>query len=101
MDNSLSCGNFHSHARLFQISLRRLIGVSPESIPSKLTPRKINGKTVVGKLADATNPVAAVAPPRLIDLSNVAKVVHPTVSTAPTQRSLSNGFLDSSFTSSR
>ena len=88
-------------ASLFHISRRSSVGVNPESMPNKLTPRRINGKTVVDNSDEATNPVAATAPPRFAALSSAAKVVPPTVSTAPAQRSLSNGFFDSSFTSSR
>ena len=88
-------------ASFFQISRRSFVGVNPESMPSKLTPRKINGKTVVDNSEEATRPVAATAPPRYVALSNVAKVVPPTVSIAPAQRPLSKGFFDSSFTSSR
>ena len=43
-------------------SRRRSIGVSAESMPNSVTPRRMNGSTVVGRSAPPTLPLAATAP---------------------------------------
>ena len=52
--------NFHSSANLFQILVLNSIGDSAESMPARVMPLKINGKTVVFTHMPATFPQQAI-----------------------------------------
>ena len=58
-------------------------GAITESTPSRLTPRRMCGRTVVGRSLPAARPHAATAPRYLVCLRTVASGAAPTVSTAP------------------
>ncbi|MCB0969314.1 MAG: phosphatase PAP2 family protein, partial [Ilumatobacter sp.] len=80
---------------------RRSMSISTESMPSRLTPRRMNGSTVVGRPGPPVRPLAATEPPYCTCLSTLASVTPPTQSTAPAQRVDSSGRRDSSENSAR
>ncbi len=92
---------FHSPASLLQAICRERMGISTESTPSRLTPRRINGNTLTLRSADMALPHALTRPPCFAVLSAVARILPPTVSTTPAQRGFCSGRPDVSFTSSR
>ena len=69
----------------------RRSGHITESMPSRLTPRSRNGITVAGRSLPPASPQAATLARYLSCVRIVAKVVPPTASIAPAQRSLSSG----------
>ena len=76
-------------------SRRRSIGVFTESIPYSVTPRRMNGNTVVGNSAPPTLPLAATAPKGARRASTWASVAPPTASTAPDHAGAWSGLLKS------
>ena len=88
----MSCFNavsgFHSPPSLFHNSFRNEAGQQTESIPSKLTPRKIYGCTEVSNLPPPVSPDKAMAPPYFIDLTISPVAAPPTGSTTAAQFSL-------------
>src|SRR3974377_1661207 len=54
-------------------------------MPSRETPRRINGMTVVGRSPPPVSPLAATPPPYLMRASTLASVTPPTQSTAADQ----------------
>src|SRR5882762_7178039 len=74
-----------------QATLRNSIGHITESMPRRHTPRKINGATEDGRSIPAARPHAAIAPAYLVIERMLARVVEPTLSIPPAQRSFANG----------
>ena len=70
-------------------------------MPSRFTPRRINGNTVVLSVAPPAKPQDATLPPLATDRSTPASVSPPALSIAPAQRSDSNGRLDAAATTLR
>ena len=75
-----------------QASSRSAFGSVTELMPSSDTPRRMKGATEVGRSMPAALPQAATAPPAFVMAMTLARMVEPTVSTAPAQRSLSRSF---------
>ena len=92
---------FHSPASLLQAICLERMGISTESTPSRLTPRRINGNTLTLRSGDMALPHAATRPLYFAALSAVARILPPTVSTTPAQRGFCSGLPDVSFASSR
>ncbi len=80
-----------SRASRRHASIRSSRGHITESMPSRLTPRSRNGITVAGRSLPPARPQAATLARYLSWVRIVAKVVPPTASIAPAQRSLSSG----------
>ena len=59
------------------------VGTSVELIPSRLTPRRMNGITVVFSAGLAASPMAATVPPNFIELNIQERTSPPRLSTAP------------------
>mmetsp|Transcript_771 Transcript_771/g.1437 ORF Transcript_771/g.1437 Transcript_771/m.1437 type:complete len:252 (-) Transcript_771:307-1062(-) len=89
-------GQFHSPASLSHTACLSDTGISTESTPSRLTPRKMNGNTVASSFGPATKPQQATEPPGRICFSSSTSGVPPTVSTALANTGLSRGFLEAS-----
>ena len=87
----LSFARSRSVARRPQASSRFSRGVKTEFTPASVTSRRMNGMTVVGRSDPWAKPQAATTPSYLICESTLASVRLPSESTAPAQRSLSNG----------
>ena len=75
-----------------QASSRSAFGSVTELMPSSDTPRRMKGATEVGRSMPAALPQAATAPPAFVMAMTLARMVEPTVSTPPAQRSLSSSF---------
>ncbi|MNV92679.1 hypothetical protein D3C71_1872990 [compost metagenome] len=71
--------------------MRSAFGRLTLSMPSKATPRRMNGATDAGKSMPWASPQAATAPRYCMAAQTLAKVWLPTESTAPAQRSLARG----------
>src|SRR3977135_4736934 len=80
-----------SLASRLQATLRNSIGHITESMRRRHTPRKINGATEDGRSIPAARPHAAIAPAYLVIERMLARVVEPTLSIPPAQRSFANG----------
>ncbi len=76
-----------------QISRRKGIGVEPESVPSRLTPRRMKGATVVFRFMLAARPIAAIVPSCIIVLAIQASTSPPRLSIAPAQVARSSGLI--------
>src|SRR6478672_9653054 len=87
----LSFARSRSVARRPQACSRFSCGVKTEFTPASVTSRRMNGRTVVGRSDPWAKPQAATTPSYLICVSTFASVRLPSESTAPAQRSLSNG----------
>ena len=87
--SSLSSGR--SRTRRCHASIRSSRGHMTESMPSRLTPRSRNGITVAGRSLPPASPQAATLARYLSWVRIVARVVPPTASIAPAQRSVSSG----------
>jgi len=69
------------------------MGVAPESIPRRLTPRRMKGATEVFRFMLAARPIEAMVPPGIIVLAIQASTSPPRLSTAPAQLALSSGLI--------
>src|SRR5947209_16684712 len=69
------------------------MGVVPESMPRRHTPRRMKGATVVLRLMLAARPIAAMVPPVIMVLAIQASTSPPRLSTAPAQVALSSGLI--------
>ena len=79
-----SQGIFHSFAILSQAFWRNGMGQFCESIPMRVTPRRMNGNTVRGNSWEATLPQQVMQPPGAVDLIDVARI-------SPPRRDVSHG----------
>ena len=83
--------SFHSLANLSQSFNLGGMGHCTESIPSKDTPRKINGNTLTLRSAEAVSPQHVTAPPYWVAFMACARYSPPTVSIAPAYCSFNIG----------
>ena len=74
-------------------SRRSGIGAFTESTPSRLTPRRMNGITVVLNVWLAASPMLASVPPTCMVLAIHDSTSPPRLSTAPAQVALSSGLI--------
>jgi hypothetical protein len=88
--------NLHSFANFFHKLSLNSIGDSAESIPQRLMPLKINGKTVVLISMPPTFPQHDTQPWGAISERSLLSMLPPTVSTAPANNGLTIG-LEGSF----
>ena len=86
-----SDGGSRSAPRRFQIAARRSIGQFAELAPSRLTPRRMNGKTVASKRRAAALPTAATLPHSATWRIRPASSGPPTLSMTPPNRAASSG----------
>ena len=77
---------FQSVARRCQIFSLRSMGHKTESMPISLTPRRINGYTVVCSSGEDTRPQQVITPWYCVVLMSVDRMFPPTVSIAAAQR---------------
>ena len=91
---------FRSSARRRQTSRRSARGVNTELIPSKFTPRRMNGNTVVLSSALPAIPMLAMFPQNLVVRVSHASRSPPTLSIAPAHCASSRG-RDPGLTASR
>src|SRR5712664_650048 len=91
---SFSAGGRISVASRRQTSSRSSCeGASVELMPSRDTPRKMNGITVVFRLALAARPMEAITPFTFMVLAIQARTSPPRLSTAPAHIALSKGLI--------
>src|SRR4051812_14476502 len=91
---SFSRGGRRSPARRRQTSWRSSDeGLSVELMPSRDTPRRMNGMTVVLRLTLAASPIEAMTPFTFMVLAIQARTSPPRLSTAPAHSALSRGLI--------
>src|SRR5437868_6051102 len=95
---SFRSGGFRSLARRCQTCSRMSRELSPELMPSRLTPRRMKGITVVWRSKLAARPTEAMTPFSFIVLAIQASISPPRLSTAPAQLALSRGRIFSRLT---
>src|SRR6266851_4385572 len=69
-----------SFSRRFHASRRNFCGHITESMPIRVTPRRMNGATLPGRSMPPASPQAATAPPYRVMDRTLARVVEPTAS---------------------
>src|ERR1700722_1272013 len=87
------CRGLRSVDRRAHTAMRISRGAPDELTPSRLTPRRMNGITVVCSSPLAASPILATLPPSCMPRSSHASVSPPQLSMAPPQRADSSGCL--------